>query len=543
MGLRSVIRFFVLSASVFAPGVLGAFGYTSSGGYYVVDAGSDNPLVFSVSQSNCDIKSIKYRGTELQYGGTGTHIGSGLGSATVSISQISGASRYIKVTCVTSTLTHYMVVREGESIVYMATYITAQPSIGELRFIARLLPDKLPSEYPYGEVSNTNGASSTVEGSDVFVVNGQTRSKFYSSTRFIDEDSHCVYGGSDLMHVCIMTPQQESSSGGPFFRDIDSNNAGASTNLYNYMNSGHVQTEAYRMGLHGPYAMQFSRSGIPSVKSLDVSWFGEVSVTGYVPASGRGTVKGTASGVQSGLEGVVHWYNSAAQYWAKTSSSGTFTSPLMKPGTYTMVLYQTEFKIATSTVTVSAGQTATQNIAGTFNTSRKTLFQIGEYDGQPTGFRNADKFLRMHPSDSRMASWGPLTYTVGSSQLSDFPMAVFQAVNNPVTIKFNLASAPGAATLRIATTLSFTGSRPQASVNGWNAAAPSAPTKIDSRGVTRGAYRGYGEVYTVSIPADKLVAGSNTITISSISGSSGTTFLSPNFVSPSLLSVWLTVDL
>ncbi|KAJ4287065.1 hypothetical protein N0V88_007759 [Collariella sp. IMI 366227] len=531
MELRSIFRFLALSASVFTPGALAAFGYTSSGGNYVIDAGSVNPLIFSVSQSSCDIKSIKYRGTELQYGSQGTHIGSGLGSATVSISQIAGSSRYIKVTCVASTLTQYMVVREGESIIYMATYITAEPSIGELRFIARLLPDKLPNEYPYGAVSNTNGATSTVEGSDVFIVNGQTRSKFYSSTRFIDENSHCVYGGADLMHVCIMTPQQESSSGGPFFRDIDSNNAGASTNLYNYMNSGHVQTEAFRMGLHGPYVMQFSRSGIPSVKTLDVSWFGEVSITGWVPASGRGTVQGTATGIQTGLEGVVHWFNSAAQYWVRTSSTGVFTSPLMKPGTYTMVLYQTEFKIAATTISISAGQTTTQNIASTFSTTpRTTLFQIGEYDGQPTGFRNADKFLRMHPSDSRMASWGPLTYTVGASPLSDFPMALFQSVNNPVTINFKLATAPGAATLRIATTLSFAGSRPQATVNGWTAAAPAAPSKIDSRGVTRGAYRGHGEVYLVSVPAGKLVAGSNTVTISSVSGSSGTTFLGPNFI-------------
>ncbi|KAL2162354.1 hypothetical protein VTH06DRAFT_7267 [Thermothelomyces fergusii] len=530
MQLRSVVRLLALSASVFAPGALSAFGYTSSGNNFVIDAGSANPLIFSVSKSSCDINSIKYRGTELQYSRTGTHIGSGLGSATVSVSQINGSYRYIKVTCVTSTLTHYMVVREGESVIYMATYITAEPSVGELRFIARLLPDKLPNEYPYGEVSNTNGASATVEGSDVFIVNGQTRSKFYSSTRFIDEDSHCVYGGSDLIHVCIMTPQQESSSGGPFFRDINSNNAGDSTNLYNYMNSGHVQTEPFRMGLHGPYAMQFSRSGIPSVKNLDVSWFGELSVTGYVPASGRGTVQGTASGVQSGMQGVVHWYNNNAQYWAKTSSNGAFTSPLMKPGTYTMVLYQTEFKIATTTVTVFAGQTTRQDIAGSFNTPRNTLFQIGEYDGQPTGFRNADKFLRMHPSDSRMEYWGPLTYTVGSSRLSDFPMAVFKSVNNPVTIRFNLASAPGAATLRIATTLSFAGSRPQATVNNWSGPIPAVPTKIDSRGVTRGAYRGYGEIYTVSIPAGTLVAGTNTITISSVSGSSGDGFLSPNFI-------------
>lgn len=543
MGFLNLFHLAFLAVSFFVSGALAAFGYTTSGNNFVIDAGSSNPLIFSVSKSSCDINSIKYRGTELQYSSQGTHIGSGLGSATVSVSQINGSSaKFIMVTCVTSTLTHYMIVKEADSTIYMATYITAEPSIGELRFIARLLPDKLPSEYPYGEVSTTTGSSSTVEGSDVFVVNGQTRSKFYSSTRFIDEDSHCVYGGSDLMHVCVITPQQESSSGGPFFRDIDSNNAGASTNLYNYMNSGHVQTEAYRMGLHGPYLMTFSRSGIPTLKSVgDLSWFGELGVTGYVPDSQRGTVTGRASGIPSGFEGVVHWYNSAAQYWVKTASNGQFTSPKMKAGTYTMVLYQTEFKVATSTVTVSAGQTTTANIASTFNTSHTTLFKIGEYDGQPTGFRNADKFLRMHPSDSRMSSWGPLTYTVGSSSLSDFPMAVFKSVNNPVTIKFNLASSAAgkAATLRIATTLAFAGARPQAVVNGWSAAAPAAPTKIDSRGVTRGAYRGFGEVYDVAVPTGKLVSGSNIITISALSGSSGDTFLSPNFVSISLSPIWL----
>ncbi|KKY33406.1 putative rhamnogalacturonase b [Diaporthe ampelina] len=508
--------------------VFAAFGFTKSGDNYVIDAGSSNALVFQVSSTSCDINSILYRGTQLQYSGKGSHISSGLGTATVSVSQVTASgTSYIKVTCVTSTLTQYMVVKQGESNIYMATYITAEPDIGELRFIARLLPSVLPSEYPYGSVSNTAGGSA-VEGSDVYLVSGQTRSKFYSSTRFIDENVHCV--NSDTIHACILTPQQESSSGGPFFRDIDTNNAGDSTNLYNYMNSGHVQTEAFRTGLHGPYVMTFSRDGIPALKSVDTSFFSELSIQGYVAASGRGTVTGTASGVGSSFTPVVHWYNSAAQYWTTASSSGAFTSPAMKPGTYTMVLYQTEFKVASQSVTVSAGKSTTSNIKSTL-ASHTSLFKIGEYDGQPTGFRNADKFLRMHPSDSRMSSWGPLTYTVGSSALTDFPMALFKGVNDPVTIKFSLSSAPsGTATLRIATTLSFAGARPQAKVNSYTAAAPAAPTKIDSRGVTRGAYRGFGEVYDVSIPAGTLVSGSNTITISAISGSSGDTYLNPNII-------------
>ena len=281
------------------------------------------------------------------------------------------------------------------------------------------------------------------------------------------------------------------------------------------------------MGLHGPYLYQFSRTGVPSVKSVDTSFFSGLGIQGYVATSGRGYVSGTASGVASSFQIVVHWYNNNAQYWTIASSRGAFKSPAMKPGTYTQVLYQTEYKVASSSVTVSAGSTTTKDIASTLKAPSKSLFKIGEFDGQPTGFQNADKFLRAHPSDKRL-SWTN-TFTVGNN-INTFPMAVFKSVNSPVTIKFNLGSAPGAATLRIATTLSFAGARPQAVVNSWTGPAPAAPTKIDSRGVTRGAYRGYGEVYDVAIPAGTLVAGSNTITITALSGSSGDTFLSPSVI-------------
>jgi rhamnogalacturonan endolyase len=162
-----------------------AFGASQSGDIITIDAGAANPLVFTVNAKSCDIKSIKYRSEELQYPNTGSHISSGLGSATVKYETIGGQT--VKVTCTTSTLTHYMVVRSGEPTIYMATHTTSEPSVGELRFIARLNNKVLPDQYPYDVVSTTAGSSSTVEGSDVFVVNGQTRSKFYSSERFIDD--------------------------------------------------------------------------------------------------------------------------------------------------------------------------------------------------------------------------------------------------------------------------------------------------------------------------------------------------------------------
>ncbi|KAL2060992.1 hypothetical protein VTL71DRAFT_9044 [Oculimacula yallundae] len=506
---------------------------TAGNASYTVDAGSANTFEFVVSRSTCDITSLKYRGTEVQYKSQGSHIGSGLGSGTnVTAQEItSGSTKYVKITCDTSTLTHYYVVRDAESAVHMATHTTAEPSIGELRFIARLNEAELPTD-DVEQASNSGGASSTVEGKDVFVVNGQTRSKFYSSQRFIDDQVHCVSGNDTKACMVIPGNGYESSSGGPFFRDIDTNPSGSYNSLYFYMNSGHVQTEANRMGLHGPYSLIFSRSGIPDRK-MDLSFMGSMGLKGWVAASGRGTVKGKASGVDgSKYQTVLHWFNADAQYWVYADSSGDFVSPAMKPGNYTQVLYQNELKVASASVVITAGGSATSNIASTWTTPGVTLFQVGDWDGQPTGFRNADKQARMHPSDSRMSPWGPLTYTVGSSAVSDFPMAAFKGVNDPVTINFTLtdAQASGAATLRIGTTLSFAGGRPNIVVNGKAGTAPAAPATINSRGVTRGAYRGHGDIYNYAIATGGLLTGSNTITISVLSGSSGNSFLSPNFI-------------
>ncbi|KAJ6499472.1 polysaccharide lyase family 4, domain III-domain-containing protein [Mycena vulgaris] len=76
-----------------------------------------------------------------------------------------------------------------------------------------------------------------------------------------------------------------------------------------------------------------------------------------------------------------------------------------------------------------------------------------------------------------------------------------------------------------ATTLAFGGARPVVSVGSFTSAVPPAPSQPDSRGVTHGTWRGNNILYTYAIPSGTLVAGSNTITISVASGSSGDTFL------------------
>jgi len=248
-----------------------------------------------------------------------------------------------------------------------------------------------------------------------------------------------------------------------------------------------------------------------------------------VAASGRGTVTGTYSGTLSGVAVTIGFKNSAAQYWV-AGSGGSFSRNLMKPGTYTVTLYQGELEAGTGSVSVSAGGTSSINIAASLSVP-SVIWRIGTVDGSPTGFLNADKIQTMHPSDTRMSSWGPVTFTVGSSAATSFPMAQFKAVNNPTTIRWTATAAQiGARTLRIRTTEAFAGGRPQITVNSFTSAAPAAPPAVDSRGVTRGTWRGLNQVYDFAIPAGTLTASTNTITINVISGSSGDVFLSPNFV-------------
>uniref|UniRef100_A0A0W0G986 rhamnogalacturonan endolyase n=1 Tax=Moniliophthora roreri TaxID=221103 RepID=A0A0W0G986_MONRR len=479
----------------------------------------------TVDKSNGDITSMKFNGIEAQDSGSKkSQIGSGIG-ASCSWVQTGNSNNYIKITCTAGSITQYYVAQYKSPSIHMATYISAEPSVGELRFIARLSNSAVPNGYPQ---SSTRGTSGAIEGSDVFMVNGQTRSKFYSSRQFIDDQVHGVTGNGIGVYMVIPGTGYESSSGGAFFRDIN-NQGGDQQELYFYMNSGHTQTESNRMGLHGPYALVFTTGAAPSA-DIDLLFWEALGINGLVPKSGRGRVTGEASGIPSQFSSLqsIGFSNSQAQYWVRTDSSGNFVSPYMKPGTYTMTLYKVELAVASQSVTVSAGGTTSANIASKEATPT-VIWQIGDLDGTPRGFLNADKIETMHPSDSRMSSWGPKTFTVGDA-VSQFPMAIFKDIGG-VTINFSLSSSQiGARTLEIHTTLAFAGGRPVVTVNNWTSSTPAVPSQPDSRGVTRGTWRGNNIAYTYSIPSGTLVSGSNKIVINVASGSSGSQFLSPNVV-------------
>lgn len=66
-------------------------------------------------------------------------------------------------------------------------------------------------------------------------------------------------------------------------------------------------------------------------------------------------------------------------------------------------------------------------------------------------------------------------------------------------------------------------------MNSWTARLKGPSTQPDSRSLTTGSYRGNNTTYTFRVPAGALVAGTNTLYIFPISGSSGPGYLSPGY--------------
>lgn len=510
------------------PAHAASIGVTDNGSTIVVTTGAG--LVYTINKTNGDMTSAKLNGTELNGTNKASQINSGLGSATVTWTTFSSGS-IVLITCQTSTLTHYYASKYGDNTIYMATYITAEPSVGELRYLFRGDQNVLTNVPTYSDLRGNSGA---IESTDVYGFStGYTASKYYGNDQAKDLTIKGATGTG--VGVFMAYGNRETSSGGPFQRDIQFQTAypdNMNTEITNYMNSTHAKTESFRTGLFGPYALVFTTGSTPSVP--DFSWMSVLNMTGYVASSGRGSV------VLSGLSGMdtsytytIGFANTTAQYWATASSSGAATCSGMKPGTYTMTVYKGELGVYTESVTVTAGSTTTLSARAITAdpSSTSTIWRIGNWDGTPREFLNGQTFQVRHPSDARNSSWGPITYAVGSAT-NKFPAAQFRLANNPTTVTFSLTSTQAAAahTLKIGITTAYNNGRPSVTINGHTLTAPAASTQPSERTLTVGTYRGNNATFSWSIPASYFVTGTNTMTIQPISGSSdSSTYLSASF--------------
>ncbi|MFF4907491.1 rhamnogalacturonan lyase B N-terminal domain-containing protein [Streptomyces sp. NPDC001260] len=507
------------------------FGYSDDGSNYVVDTGAS--LVFKVSKTNGDLTSLVYRGTEYQgYGGKNSHVESGLGTSTVTVKQ-SGSTILISVAY--GTLKHYYAARSGENNVYLWTN-KADDSVSATRYIVRVkavmfLNDE-PDSYTY--------TTSTIEASDVFAKSdGQTRSKHYSKLRVIDYDYIGWTTGSVGLYV--VRSNHEKASGGPFYRSLLRHQSADGGGLYEILYYGENQTESQRFGLQGPYVIAFTDGGAPSSSlyhaNLTTSWADSLGISGYVAASGRGKVAGVGiTGRNTAFPYTVAIANSAAQYWGSArSSDGYFSIGGVLPGTYTLTVFKGELAVYTGSVTVTAGGTTTLNTIAIPSSNdpgnASAIWRIGDWNGTPSGFKNADLMTYAHPSDVRAASWTGNVVVGSGTETSAFPCYLWKDVNSGLLVYFKLTAAQAAAahTLRIGVTTAYANGRPQISVNDWTSSIPSPPSQPSTRSLTVGSYRGNNYTFTYSVPASAWLTDTgqyNVLKINVVSGSGTTSFLS-----------------
>jgi rhamnogalacturonan endolyase len=512
-----------------------SFGITTSGSNYVVDTGAD--VVFRVARSNADITSITYHGNELTAPHSITnrysHYESGLSSTRTTITtqvDLVGGTALLTATDSSLGVTQYYAAHNGDDVIYMTSYAggSSPPTPGEMRYIFYLDRTKFNVDGP----SDVNGRT-VIEGSDVYAdpATGFTYSKFYSSQRNIDDPYHGVTGPG--VGAFMMIGSREKGSGGPFFKDILFQGTGAEE-LYNYMYSGHEQTEAYRPGLQGPYALEITDGSAPV--PLDYSFMDNLGITGWVPYAGRGAVGGNALGVPGNYTITVGLANANAQYWTYADPISGYYLDSILPGTYTETVYANELAVGSQPVTISAGNFTYADINDT--TSMPTpIWSIGTWDGTPNEFLNEPALDIAHPSDTRLAPWNNVSFVIGSNVDGDWPAAQWKAVNNDNQIIFNLTPDQAAVpnTLRIGITDAYAGGRPQTTVNAsqpyhWTSALPAPSNQPNSRSITRGTYRGNNTTFLYNIPLSALVAGTNTIDISVNSGSGSSGFLSAAIV-------------
>jgi rhamnogalacturonan endolyase len=109
----------------------------------------------------------------------------------------------------------------------------------------------------------------------------------------------------------------------------------------------------------------------------------------------------------------------------------------------------------------------------------------------------------MHPSDSRLLSWKPTNFIIGTTATSEFSGYMWKDINNDYLVYFRLSSSQIAQSfkIRVGVTEGMAGGRPTIAVNGWTAALQGDKGQADTWSLTVGTYRGNNYIYEFTVPA------------------------------------------
>ena len=130
---------------------------------------------------------------------------------------------------------------------------------------------------------------------------------------------------------------------------------------------------------------------------------------------------------------------------------------------------------------------------------------------------------RHDPNGSRES----VAHSLGTSTPADFPAYQWKDINGAITVRFNLRPDQIAdMTLRVGITTAYANGRPTITLNNWTAPIPGVSPQPTTRTLTTGSYRGNNTLFSFAIPASRLVAGANVLSLGVASGSGTKAYLS-----------------
>jgi rhamnogalacturonan endolyase len=441
---------------------------------------------------------------------------------------------------------HY-VVRSGVSGLYSYFIASGIGTVGEFRTLYRVNgaifrtgSNGIENAIAFPTLSQIN-ASTVLQDSTYQLTNGTIYTKYDAST-YTDQDRlHGVYGGGD--GVWMISPSHEYNNGGPMKQDLTvhvDNNSGDAVVL-NMLVSGHFGTPAVSIPsgkIYGPWFVYFNNGSLADaqaqVATQDAQWpytwlsnaaypLSRTTVTGTLHlADGRAAASAVVTLAQPG--GDIYAQGAGYIFSTLADSSGHFSLPQVRPGTYSLYAYANGGSIGDVTnqyerdnVTVSGSATNLGTLVWSPPTDTNRLWQLGTAD------RKADEFrLGNVPRQYGLFNQVPanLTYTIGSSTPAN-NWYYAQTQVGTWTVNFNLSkSYSGNAHLTVALAGVTRTAAITVGVNG--SSIGTFPSFTNDSAIYRSANQsGSYHLLTFTFPASSLKVGSNSVTFHATNVSAG----------------------
>jgi rhamnogalacturonan endolyase len=494
--------------------------------------------------------SIVYQGKELMGSGPGFYDSTSGGASLTptSLQIVTNTSTMADIVYNSPAGGLHYVVRGGVSGLYSYFVATGLGMPGEFRTLYRPSGDIFRNGYngvrtmAFPTAAQLQAAA-IVQDATYRLADGSVYTKYdMSNYTFTQDAMHGIYGNGYGMW--LISPSHEYNNGGPLKQDLTVH-VGTSddTVLLNMLVSGHFGTPAVSVPsgkIYGPWLVYFNNGSLSDAQSQSATQQSQWPYTWLNNSSyplSRTTVTGSlhltdgraASGATVTLAapgGDIYSQGSGYIFTTQADSSGNFTIPKVRPGSYSLYAWANGGSIGDVTdqfeqdnISVSG---SSQNLGTvTWNNTRNgtLLWQVGTSD------RKSDEFnLANQPRQYGLWNQVPanLTYTIGQSTPAN-NWYYAQTQSGTWTVQFNNSQArSGTAHLTVALAGQTSSPTVRIAVNGTSVGSIAHFTNDSS--IYRSGNQGGSYHLVVFTFSDSLLkVGTNTVTFQATVGSGGGT--------------------